>query len=835
MVVSAFAGGGAVSALGLQYFDDVGTTLNNCDVLDWWGKNPDCASKSARLKATNTDKVPEGITTVRVYFNNVPNLASGTRTDGTPRPDASNLKFTIQGAYFCPDYIGASGANNRDNLIGGYFATNPGQLNVGDQVTQFKILQYDQTFRPSDIGGAGEYRVGASQCDVTGSNYSQLVDVQSDDLQRQPGFSSDTYYVEVVVQPYVTGALRPAGTYVGGYFQGNGCTKAATNKCSGVANSFRVILDGTRPAVETNHHLIISTGSKATGQAQDYNVTIQNGNPALDPSGGNTAQINDTSRHSGYAVRFGADCNVAIRPAGLVRRVMMYDVDHTNNSHGNANNPGDKVQAILLRIDGLGQAYRLSYNIAGSVGYDESPNPTTPGNWIPVAGGINYVPDYFGDAIPIAAKNGAYQGLKFTAFPNDKYIVFVLDVRSNLVNQYGLPFDGIYYTQPCPPPSGVLSPTADIGPDPLEPGSTALADASIENSSGSAGTTDWTRSFWYRNASDATSPYNAGLGDVTALAIQTGSGTYAAGSNPLPQQSIPNVNGNYQYLCTSLQLSNPGVGTTLGTPNPAVACAKMSKKPYFQVMKGDANTVALMAPCSGTATGTISAFNSGAALAYKGSGSEVAAFAAGAIAEFTSGGAAKPKGLTFANTGTTGTWGGGFTQAYCIPDTYWSGPAVASPIAGESNVNNQAVKYVNGDVYISGDITYAATFNLNSIPFRRISAEGNIYISNTVARLDGVYAAKGNIYTCATGVGAPVDTSQMAALCDKQLVVNGAFIAGGSVKLQRTYQSLAGDPAELFIYSPESWLQAVMPATVPGLPDTTKYKVDSITTLPPIL
>src|SRR3546814_19516970 len=60
------------------------------------------------------------------------------------------------------------------------------------------------------------------------------------------------------------------------------------------------------------------------------------------------------------------------------------------------------------------------------------------------------------------------------------------------------------------------------------------------------------------------------------------------------------------------------------------------------------------------------------------------------------------------------------------------------------------------------------------------------YIDADVTELDGLYVATGNIYTCATGFGAP---SSDYDTCDTPLKVYGAF-AGTKINFLRTHGTL---------------------------------------------
>jgi hypothetical protein len=121
---------------------------------------------------------------------------------------------------------------------------------------------------------------------------------------------------------------------------------------------------------------------------------------------------------------------------------------------------------------------------------------------------------------------------------------------------------------------------------------------------------------------------------------------------------------------------------------------------------------------------------------------------------------------------------------------------------------------------------------------RRVVAGGNIYISRNLTLIDGIYIAKGDIYTCAEGPvvaggpATPVSVADMFTKCDKTLKVRGALVAGGVVKLQRTNGSILQSEAETIEYNPFVWLSAINPL---GGASTNTNQFDYITALPPVL
>jgi hypothetical protein len=168
-------------------------------------------------------------------------------------------------------------------------------------------------------------------------------------------------------------------------------------------------------------------------------------------------------------------------------------------------------------------------------------------------------------------------------------------------------------------------------------------------------------------------------------------------------------------------------------------------------------------------------------------------------------------------------------------------------------------RYLDGDVFIDDNVAYSSLgTSVDDLTNYRLFVKGNIYIKGSVHQLDGMYVALGadgkggNIYTCASGIGAPA-TLTLVGNCEDQLVVNGSFVAKrvfllrdcGSLKYadnttERTvYSGAAGEKeqcstvantphaSEIFNFSPDMWLSAKDTKTFSGY--------DAISRMPPIL
>jgi hypothetical protein len=366
-----------------------------------------------------------------------------------------------------------------------------------------------------------------------------------------------------------------------------------------------------------------------------------------------------------------------------------------------------------------------------------------------------------------------------------------------------------------------------------------------------------------------------------------------------------------------------GVGNVVpdnGSSQASPSCKTIHNEPYIQVFGADASAGGgFGSQCVSTKGGIYTYYNSGAT-PPSGSGVQIGALAIGPINGFSSAllrGSAPtgPSGAAFANsqpteTGNSGFVGGSMGGSRCIRDYFASKPADTSvdvtnatslnlsppsgfptpykytkyykpnggttgtlTINGGTISNNvDAAIYVEGNVYISSNITFAQSDwgSIESIPSLYIIVKGgDIRIAPGVTRLDGLYIAQpksggggsvgagGNIFSCADS--GPI-TADLLASCRSQLVVNGAFVAqkvhllrsfgslrdsypgehiGGSRPIDHQVCSDSGAvplatnscAAEIFNFGPEMYLShpAVTPSSGP-----TKGTYDYATSLSPI-
>ncbi|HEY5806019.1 MAG TPA: hypothetical protein VIS56_01365 [Candidatus Saccharimonadales bacterium] len=344
----------------------------------------------------------------------------------------------------------------------------------------------------------------------------------------------------------------------------------------------------------------------------------------------------------------------------------------------------------------------------------------------------------------------------------------------------------------------------------------------------------------------------------------------------LVNETVSNVVLNRTY-CRTLVV-NPA--TPGGPAADTEVCVRVGNKPYARVYGGD---VAIgggleITPdsndCSQDGSASVVGWNRQAAGDWAGAGVQFAAYAMGRIFDTAtslgnSAGASPPTALSFANTSTSaasGNFGGAFNKVACVPDYYDEStplpststvPAVSgsyrrtgdwSLAASTVPVGVRATVYVDGNLFIGGNITYAGGWtNASDIPMLRIVVLGDIFIGNDVDQLDGMYvaqqdgSAKGIIYTCALA-SAPytpmvLDGTLLTQCDDTKLTVNGALVAR-QIQLLRTVgtkknataseNASSANIAEAFNYGPALWI-----SQPPSAIDTADY--DAITSLPPIL
>lgn len=359
---------------------------------------------------------------------------------------------------------------------------------------------------------------------------------------------------------------------------------------------------------------------------------------------------------------------------------------------------------------------------------------------------------------------------------------------------------------------------------------------------------------------------------------------FPTGTTQIATETIPasEVNVN-TTICRTLSV-DPRAHDNNGTAT-VKSCVKVVAKPYPRAYGGDVSAGNGFAGdpnvCTNYPEASIVGWNRRSGGSFAGAGVQHAAFALDVINDFATrqGNSGAPSGLAFANRDVPinhgdGVFGGQLGDVPCIANHYGDRPDDGSPLGpnpnlsslgasgehseytrngsltlngGQINPGEQVTIYVDGNVFISDNVNYPGSWQVDRVPVFRLIASGNIYIGNNVTQLDGLYVAQGDgtsngvIYTCATGNDSPVSeqAGNFYDVCNTKLVVNGSFVAS-QIRFLRNNgtlsQSQAGDSppgggaaAEVFNYNPTMWLNQ------PALPPGERADYDAIISLPPVL
>ncbi len=400
-------------------------------------------------------------------------------------------------------------------------------------------------------------------------------------------------------------------------------------------------------------------------------------------------------------------------------------------------------------------------------------------------------------------------------------------------------------------------------------------------------------------AGDVTVTRNVRLNDPTQVILSNETTVYNNTNWPTGSIEVSSNPAVGQTMDASISVSPGGSGSLSNSGNDSRACPTTgphSAKPYFRVYGGDVvvgRNFTSGGTCTGSTSAEIKSFAQHPSSGWRGSGTELAARATGAIDGFLSastrpGSPSAPAGLSFGNSTGVGStpianFGaikpGNDSAAYagCIPDyysEYIDGKFPDQATIDEHNLANSASKVgdasgsgewssngvidvaKSGYYFYEGDLTItdnvilddynfdgsAAGADMAQIPKFVLIVRGNIYIAPNVTELQGVYIAQpgpgggGTINTCA-GAGHTWEECR-----DNQLVVQGSFISS-DLKLNRLKGDInnanpgegpgASEIAEVFIFRPD--LMFSKAGDEAHDPTTRPTEYDSIVGLPPVL
>lgn len=553
---------------------------------------------------------------------------------------------------------------------------------------------------------------------------------------------------------------------------------------------------------------------------------------------------------SGY-IKLAPDCTVTTPT--VTKRIEIYDDD-------NHNNWDVQPRPFYVRLH--------EFDRAGNFISYVTPTITLPdggGSWADVGSGYY---DVYGGG------NGKRIFLDYTMKRDYIYKWELSAVYYDNTIQFKIPFDNIYYYQSCQQPASTLKAGMTVTPSTIGQDETATFTPTITPSSYRANQTV--------SCSISRTFYPAGGGASSSLGAQPctdsgGSGNITVGStlvNLKPNTySSPSTALPGSKICDSVTITSPSDPQYFASPsdNTATGCVIIAKTPYIHVLGGDThvggNFAAMNAACNNSAkiTTTGRPLSDGS---IAGSGGEYNVFASGVISGFGSSGlaivgtgslGAANRQLTFANSEPDSTKLGYFGESqHCITDyipLFSGAPTMAGAtidvgtrgasgswhvtgnlsISGTMPVGSaaggQQVYYVDGDVNITSDIKYPATYSAASdIPSLMIITSGNVNISPSVAQVDGIFEARGDGVT--TGIfktcTPKTEPAAVGGACDLvPLTVNGS-VSAANFDLFRTAGASGAIPsdrkqaAESFSITPELYLSnALNSVSSPTIKTTT--------------
>lgn len=738
-----------------------------------------------------------------------------------------------------------SDVNNSTSLVKLYFNAPNGSVRIED--TRLCLDPVGSAGNYYDVQGSAAAGADATRYDFYNSRHTYSGNVETESLgtlldSHASIASGANNCKDITYTQSLTGLSysQDVGKYVA-YLR-------ATNLISGTQNSFRVV-------VTTNGYAV---GYDSTISASQFGIN----------------QVNPLSGYTDYLLKFAGDCSLT---SSRTEELSWYDDD--NGAAGIQPSPM-RFQLRKYPINGSGYTLQPFTSFRTSTGDNISWSQS--GGWYTA---------YSGSRKTVLAR--------FTAEPGYRYIWYWDNVYYNNTLQFKLAFDSIYYSTGCQRPLDFnLTPSILMRIN----GTTAGANASAEVGD----TVNFTYNV-YNNGNDDSDNTNCSIvgrthdgyynpGNNLDTASNNG---YAPPGTGCPRdfpgrQTTQVATENYVVKATDV---NKTVCRTLsvnpfedgGGSKGTIVCFIVVQKPYAKVFGGDTSIGnGFGSTCAANPDGSITAWNKDTqATGYAGAGGQFGVYALDRIHNYASaqntGSAAPPLGLSFANTGngvvnTGGFYGGNFGVLPCTHDYYADKPATTLPLTnpvnisnldpgtnifsagtaaaptsltisgGNVNPNQKSTLYVYGDVYITGDIRYDASWDRKSAPYFKIVVKGNLYISPNVGQLDGAYivqsagATGGTAYTCATSAAPLAPSSALHGQCKgRQLVVNG-LLSAPTVMLLRTYGSLnastAGEnrgstnAAEVFNYNPAMWISQPNESSS-GSGQTGTY--DSVTSLPPVL
>ncbi len=564
-------------------------------------------------------------------------------------------------------------------------------------------------------------------------------------------------------------------------------------------------------------------GYSATGEAQDFGL----------------ARDYPYSGTRDYSLPFAPDCNAVDRTV----TARLYDLDNGSGASPTLEQGSNTIRTWIneyeTRPDG-------SLNLVRRVPLTFLKRDGTAAN-----------ADHLGsERYVIWGEDGETTFVRFPTRAGFKYRFVMTDVYYVNILQFRLPYDSIYFYEPCPPPL----------PEGRKFEPIITATPTIRKVADGEG---YTFEYLARNDSDA--PGSSTV-NYTWTARASGGATWSgSGSESIGRTGRERLNlfartadlGQGERVCANLSLrwDDPTTAVNPDTKSAAEVCIVIGKFPLVHIKGGDLRAGGSVGSGSCTATdgkvvGTANKFGA----TRVGSWGEYGVFAAkdvitfGSAAEHSWSETGPPaaefgKKLTFANTPSLGK----FSPGFCMHDYYQdyiNQIPTATTIPAGSTVNINALNGVNktsgtlvvnggtipqgkqvvilssGNVVINTDIAFENVVDdVSKIPKVVIWAD-NILIAPGVERIDGVLVARNTLTTCDT-----LAVELSIGTCNRPLLINGV-VQAGKIALRRTHGAQGAQqatPAEVFNLRPDFLLQSF------GAPGATNISVrtEGLTELPP--
>lgn len=386
--------------------------------------DPDFSESSVRLKA---------------YFRNIPSQPGNSEVVDLSGVSPGSAVVRILGPDLCLSADENNTNNANDGTGRGYFGgdyisqdnetlatiNNRLQNLAGENVTRFRVGA-DKDWS-GGVVKRGQIRTNMNNC--TGYEEVDLLSINPSHIFPVPGVYQ-TWYVAIAVEHIdQVGMNRRYGI--------------SQPRMDGLVNSFYIRTSGSKSSV-TNPSGTNGSEKAAFDPAEGYVVTTKRagsskvGTVFSHPDGSYTARV-----------RFGSGCDAGAttgkNPAeetaneannlGVRFRVTFYDVDGSDRF---TDLDGEFAYAHVTIHDETNDTWLLGNTGTGNVG----PATTKDGRW------VNYSPN-FDQTIRIPPSNLSYYVVTFPALNNHKYSMYLLNSKGGLVNQFGVPFEGIYYQQDC--------------------------------------------------------------------------------------------------------------------------------------------------------------------------------------------------------------------------------------------------------------------------------------------------------------------------------------------------------------------------------------------------